>query len=196
MEGSRNSLPNQLVSTFNLTPGDSSTACEAAIVCATWFERHSMLAGKIDTTPSIHSTWSPRATFHKPGPGTTPVTLIACSVTIDEAGTGCEAVEFVTATGAPVAGVCAMAVPARASEAHNASHLPRSRLARGEGAILPAIDGKLARYCIGCMRVLVGDARRRFNDDPCHITCHRPRTMPHGSGRSRMLPERHDLMPF
>src|SRR5690348_5125469 len=106
MEGSRNSLPNQLVSTFNLTPGDSSTACEAAIVCATWFERHSMLAGEIDTTPSIHSTWSPRVTFHKPGPGTTPVTLIACKVTIDEAGAGCaDAIPAELAAGA----VCASA---------------------------------------------------------------------------------------
>src|SRR5690348_8437388 len=119
MDGNRNSLPNQLVSTFSLTPGDSSTVWEAAIVCATWFERHSMPAGKVGTTPSIHSTWSPRVTFHRPGPGTTPVTLIACKVTIDEvdAGRACATVA-VLATG----GVCAAAGSAASTDTPAASN--------------------------------------------------------------------------
>jgi hypothetical protein len=76
------------------------------MVRATWLERHSILAGSVDTTPSTHNTWSPRLTFHKPGPGITPVTVIACRVVIDPAGAG---VAVVAGAGGVVGGVCAAA---------------------------------------------------------------------------------------
>src|SRR6478609_8586751 len=63
------------------------TACDSAIVCSTSRPRQVMFFGSGYCAPRIHSTCSPLLTFHRPGPGCSPVTSTVSSVAVS-AGVG------------------------------------------------------------------------------------------------------------
>ncbi len=73
-----------------------------------------MPAGKVGTNPRIHNTWSACATFHRPAPGTAPVTVTACRVVIDDAEAGwvddavCAAAQAQVSSNASVTGMMRM----------------------------------------------------------------------------------------
>ncbi len=83
-----------LLSLFKPTDASASTSCDCAMVATTSFARQPIFFGSGAWVPRIHSTCSPLETFHKPGPGCSPVTSTvssvgaACVVSADSGG-GC-----------------------------------------------------------------------------------------------------------
>ena len=62
-----------------LNPGALISSCALASAASACGETHSIFLGTGATVPRIHIRFSPRVTFHRPGPGWTPATTVTVS---------------------------------------------------------------------------------------------------------------------